>query len=191
MSIGGDGSLQTSDSNQMGLEVGIVVVQVVSQSHDSVSQSVSDGVPVVDSVGPDGISGSVGSNADLEVVDGNSVSVESNLVSLVRNSEGSNHVLLVSDGVFDLANSALIDLGGFELDVQRVLQSVDDVSVLGDQSSEVVDSVDMDVDGSLVDDDLMSETHDLSSVSMHDASVGHNFLFLVFAIQLSGLGDRR
>lgn len=191
MSVGSDGSLQTSDSNQMGLEVGIVVVQVVSQSHDSVSQSVSDGVPVVDSVGPDGISGSVGSNADLEVVDGNSVSVESNLVSLVRNSEGSNHVLLVSDGVFDLANSALIDLGGFELDVQRVLQSVDDVSVLGDQSSEVVDSVDMDVDGSLVDDDLMSETHDLSSVSMHDASVGHNFLFLVFAIQLSGLGDRR
>lgn len=78
-----DQLFQTSDSNQMGLEVSIVVAQVVPQGHNSVSQGVSDGVPVVDSVGPDSISSSMSSNSNLEVVDGNSVSVESNLVSLV------------------------------------------------------------------------------------------------------------
>lgn len=97
MLVGGDQLFQTSDSNQMALEVSIVMVQVVSQGHNSVSQGVSDGVPVVDSVGPDSISCSMSSNSDLEVVDGNSVSVKSNLMSLVRNSVGSNNMLLVSD----------------------------------------------------------------------------------------------
>lgn len=90
-----------------------------------------------------------------------------------------------------MVDSGLINMGGMELHIQRVSQSVDNLSVLNNQSSEVVNSVDMRVDSSLVDDDLMSEGVDLSSVSVDDTGVSHNFLMLIFAIQLSGLWDRR
>lgn len=105
VSILGNSGLQSSDGNQMHVKVSIVVVQVVLEGHDSVSQSVSHGVPVVNSVGPDGISSSVSGDSNLDVVDGNSVSVESDAVSLVRNSVSGDHMLLVSDGRLELGNS--------------------------------------------------------------------------------------
>ena len=81
-------------------------------------------------------------------------------------------------------------MGGLELNLKGVSESVDGVSVLNDQPLEVVNSVDMNLDGSSVDGDFMSEGDNLSSVSVDNPSVGDDFLLLIFAIQLSGLRNR-
>lgn len=190
MSIVSNSCLESLDGDHMHVEVSIVVVQMVLQSHDSVSQSVLDSVPVVDSVRPDGISCSVGSNSNSQVVDSNSVSVESDVVSLVRNSVGGNHVFFVSDGGLKLGNLGLIDVSSLELDLQRMSQSMHDVAVLNNQLLEVVNSVDVNLDGSSVHGDLMSERNNFCSVSVDNSSMGHHFLVLIFTIQLSGLRNR-
>ena len=99
-------------------------------------------------------------------------------------------MLLVSDGSLEFGDLLVVDVVSVELNGQRVSQSVNGMSVLDNQSSEMVDSVDMNVDGSSVNNDFVSESSHLRSVSVNNSGVGNNFLFLIFAIQLSGLWNR-
>lgn len=188
--VGGNDSSESSDSSQMSLQLVVVVVNVMSQNVDSSVESVLDNVPVMGSMSPDGISSSVSSNSNSEVVNSDSVSLKSNGVSSVRNSERGNHMFFMSDGLLNSGNLSFIDLNGVQLNSEGMSQTVNDVSVLNNQSSEVVNSLDMNVDGSSVNDDLVSEGVDLASVSVNNSGMSHNLLLLIFAIQLSGLWDR-
>jgi hypothetical protein len=182
-------SLETSDGSQMSLEAVVVVDQVMFENNQLPSQSPSGVVPVVDSVAPYGISGSVGSDSDGDVVHGHSVSVDCDSVSFQRQSEGVDHILFLSDGTQVVRNLRLIDVGSVQLNIQRMSQTVNGLSVLDDESSVVVDSVDMNVDGSSVDNDFVSEGVDFCSVSVDHPSVSHDFVVLIITFKLSSLGN--
>jgi hypothetical protein len=155
-----------------------------------VSQNDSDMVPVMDSVSPDAIPASVSGYLHFKLMHGNSVSVDSDLVSLEGNSVGGYHIFFLSDCIYVLRNLILIGVCSLEFNSKRMSQTVNDMTVLDDKSSEVMNSVDMNLDGSSVDNDFMSESVNFLSVSVDGSGVSHDLMVLIIAIELSSLRNR-
>jgi hypothetical protein len=89
-----------------------------------------------------------------------------------------------------LRNLGIIDLGSLEFNSKRMSQTVNSLTVLDDKSSEVMNSVDMNLDGSSMDNDFMSESVNFLSVSVDDSGVSDDLLVLIFTIKLSSFRNR-
>lgn len=187
--LGVNQASQFVDGNEVSTDLGIEVMDVVSERVDSNSQRVADVGPVSVVVNPCVLSGSVVSDSDVQSVESDSVSVDGKSVSVVCDVVVSNPVSLVVDLNLEGVDLMSIDMNGMELVLEVMSESNQGMSVSDDEGSEMVNLVGVNLDGSSVNNDLVSEGVDLSGVSVHSVSVLHDLLLFSFTIQLSGLGN--
>lgn len=187
--LGVNQASQFVDGNQVGTDLGVEVVDVVSERVDSNSQRVAHVGPVSVVVNPCILSGSVVSDSDVQSVESHSMSVHSKSVSAVSDIVVSNPVSLVVNLNLEGVDLMSIDMDGMELVLEVMSESNQGASVSDDQSSEMVNLVGMNLDSSSVNNDLVSESVDFSGILVHGVSVLHDLLLFSLTIQLSGLGN--
>lgn len=180
-----DMSLQLSDSSKVSLNRCLVSSSSLNQQVESVLKIMSGVNADMSNMGPMIVSSLVVSDAGLEVVDCYMDSVHGNSVSFERNSESSDVGLMLVELMLDSLARLLFLVT--ELDFMLILGSkvLDDMSFGSDESLVIGDLVNMYLNLSMMDSDLMAQMVDVSSVLVDHFLVGANFLVIVFTVQLS------
>lgn len=181
-----DVSLQLGNSSEVSLDRSLVSSSGLDQNMKSVLEGMSGVNASVSNVTPVVVSSLVVSNTGLQVVDANTDSVDSNSVSFERNSESSDVGLMLVELVLDGLARVFLSVAKFDFVLILGSQSLNNVSFSCDQSLVVGHLVDMNLNLSVMDSDLMAQVVNISSELVNHALVRAHFLVVVFTLQLAG-----
>lgn len=177
--------LQLLDSSEVSSDGQLVSSSGINQAMESVLEGSSGMCASMRDMAPVSISSLVVADSRSEAFDSDMNSVDGNSVSLQRNSEGSDvglvRVQLVLNG------SAGVFLSVTEFNFMLVLgsQPLDDVCFSSDESLVVSDLMNVNLNLSVVDGDLVAQMVDIVSESGDHSLVSADFLIVILAFKLS------
>lgn len=178
-------SPQLLDSSEVSSDGKLVSSSGINQTVESVLESSSGMSASMGDMAPVSKSSLVVADRGSETLDSDVNSVDSNSVSLQRNSESSDVSLMRVELVLDGSARVFFSVTEFNLMLVLGSQPLDHVGFGSDQSLVVSDLMNVDLNLSVVDSDLVAQMVDIVPESGDHFLVGADFLIVILALKLS------